>query len=118
MVVACAALGIVPSGAACGDEVVSFEVPVDVLETVFYDIGMVEKDGTDLPISEVVGVDEGEGIADSGGAAGRVKVFRDDGGEGPVAGAGGVLANGEFLGATGEVDEAGCWIEGGGGAVF
>ena len=53
MIVVGAALAIVKGGAAGGDDIVTIEQPVHILEAVFGDVGVMEQEAPHLPVQQV-----------------------------------------------------------------
>jgi len=99
------------------DDIVPFEQPVDVLEPVLVDVGMVQQDAADAPVLQVFAAHQGQRVADASGV-GILVPRQDRVRERPVELRDRVEANRELLGPAGEVDESGLGVEGGGLSVL
>src|ERR1017187_970360 len=105
-----AALAIVKSRAAGGDDILTIELPVHILEAVPDDVGVMEQDATHRPMDQVGRRGEREGVADAARIFGAITV-EDNGGQGPVAFCLGIKADGELLGAARECNKTSGWVE-------
>jgi hypothetical protein len=67
MIVRRAAGIVIEGGAADGNDIISIELPFDVLITVFGNIGMLEDDAVIRPVTQVFRRDQIECVAGAGG---------------------------------------------------
>ena len=98
--IGCPALAIIGRSAAGRDQVITVELPVDVLETVMGGLGMVEQLGVHLPRPQIGRAHERQGVALIRGLGRQLLISRSD--QRPPARGLRVAADGELLRASGE----------------